>query len=325
MGNVRFLGEEDFLSAMENENKIWRKEHVTRGRLKGRDGTDFNYYICSPDAQPKASITLIHGLGEFFGKFHEYVWYLTLAGYKVFFLEQRGHGYSGGKPRDVDTIYIDSYDTYVEDLHYFIDKVVVPESTGLTMLLIAHSMGGAIGTLFLEKYVNYFKGAILSSPMFKLLAENFHPGAKLALGIYARCFGKMQSLAPHQKHFDPNTDFEKSSALSRPRFDYQLALRRKDQHYQTTGATYGWALASMKVHDRLMKNAGRLALPITVMTAGMDHLIDPYGYEEFSAMVPAARIHPYPSSRHEIFNADEATRKAYFEDVLTTLDHYLSH
>ena len=325
MQKIKFLGEEDFLSAMENENKPWRKSHVVRGQLKGRDNIDFNYYIATPDEAPRGSITIVHGLGEFFGKYHEYVWYLVQAGYKVFFLEQRGHGYTGGKTKEVDTIYIDSYRTYVEDQKLFVDKVVVPESKGLDMLLLAHSMGGAIATLFLETYDGYFKAAVLSSPMFKMQAGNINPFLWLLIKAYATLFGKMQKLAPNQKHFDPNTDFNKSSALSRPRFDYQLMLRRKDQHYQTTGATYGWALASMRVNRDIMKKAHKLNLPITVMTAGMDHLIDPAGYEEFSGLVPAAKIHPYPDSRHEIFNAKEPTRKAYYEDVLKTLDGYLTH
>lgn len=325
MNSVRLLGEEDFLFAMENENKVWRKKCVTRGQLRGRDNIDFNYYICDPEKEPRASITLVHGLGEFFGKFHEYIWYLTQAGYKVFFLEQRGHGYSGGKTKEADTIYIDSYRTYVEDLHRFVDKVVVPGSRGLEMFIMAHSMGGAVTTLFLETYGKYYKGAVLSSPMFKLRAGNMHPILRFCLRAYAVIFRKMQSLGPNQKHFDPNADFDKSSALSRPRFDYQLMLRRKDQHYQTTGATYGWALASMQVHDDIMRNAGKLRLPITIMTAGRDHLIDEAGYEEFGGLVPSARIHPYPASRHEIFNADEATRKAYYMDVFATLDGYLSH
>ncbi|WP_051544908.1 alpha/beta fold hydrolase [Butyrivibrio sp. MC2021] len=325
MQNIRFLGEEDFLSAMEKENKPWRKDHVVRGQLKGADNIDFNYYIVSPDGPPKASITFVHGLGEFFGKYHEYFMYLALAGYKVFFLEQRGHGYSGGKTKDVDTIYIDSYMTYVRDLKLFVDKVVVPESKGLDMLLLAHSMGGAIATLFLETYDGYFKAAILSSPMFRMMAGNLNPIMRVLLKAYAVLFGQMQKLAPNQKHFDPNTDFTKSSALSRPRFDYQLALRKRDQHYQTTGATFGWALASMKVHGDIMRNARKLKLPITVMTAGQDHLIDPAGYEEFKGLVPSAVFHPYPDSRHEIFNALEPTRKAYYKDVLTTLDGYLNH
>lgn len=320
--NISFLGEDDFLSVMNDENRKWRDSCVTRGTLESFDLTRLSYYVAEP-AKPTASIVIVHGMGEFFGKYHEYAWYLYQAGFKVFFLEQRGFGYSEGKMDEPDLIYIDDYDTYVEDLRIFIDKVVMPKSENLGLILLAHSMGGAIGTLFLEKYPNYFKAAILSSPMIKMKSANMSPVLVKLLGIYSFVFGKKKSLAPNQKHFDPNTPFEISSAKSRPRFDYQLNMRRNNEHYQTTGATFGWALASFKIHDRIIKHLSNIKIPVSVMTAGDDHLIDPEGYKEFTEKVPQAKVYHYPTSRHEIFNSDEDNRKKYFEDILDILGEYI--
>ena len=80
----------------------------------------------------------------------------------------------------------------------------------------------------------------------------------------------------------------------------------------------------MKATSRVIKYAKNISIPVTVMTAGQDHLIDPAGYEAFKAAVPSASFKHYENSRHEIFNSDEATRKQYFEDVLKTLDSYVS-
>ena len=74
----------------------------------------------------------------------------------------------------------------------------------------------------------------------------------------------------------------------------------------------------------MVKNAGKISIPVTVMTAGQDHLIDPAGYEAFKKVRPDAVFHHYENARHEIFNADETTRKQYFTDVLATLDSYVS-
>ena len=320
---LTFLGEEDFLPVMENEIKKWRKENVTRGSITSFDGTHLNYYIASPN-NPKACVVIVHGMAEFWPKYHEYAWNLYRAGFKVFFMELRGHGYSEGKCKDPNLIYIDNYNTYAEDLKIFMDKIVEKESEGLVKLMIAHSMGGAIGTLFLEKHPDYFKAAILSSPMMKMKAGNMSPALVLILRIYAKIFRKEKSLAPNQKRFNPNTPLEKSSAKSKPRFEYQLNLRRKDDHYQACGATFGWALASLKVHDDIMRHASKIHIPITIMTAGDDHLIDPLGYDEIAERVPQAQFIHYESSRHEIFNADEITRKKYFADVIHILEHNLS-
>ena len=318
---LTFLGEEDFLPVMNNEIKKWRKDRVTRGTITSFDGTHLNYYIAAPE-NPKASVVIVHGMAEFWPKYHEYAWNLFRAGFKVFFMEQRGHGYSEGKCKEPDLIYIDDYSTYAEDLHVFMDKVVAKESAGLNKILLAHSMGGAVGTLFMEKYPNYFKAALLSSPMIRMKAGNMSPILVILLRLYAKLFRKEKSLAPNQKRFNPNTPIETSSAKSKPRFEYQLSLRKKDDHYQASAATFGWALASIKVHGDILRHAGNIRIPITIMTAGDDHLIDPLGYDEIAEHVPQIQFIHYERSRHEIFNADEITRKKYFADVIHILSQY---
>ena len=320
MDRIDFLGEDDFLKVMETENLQWQKECTIQGDFSSFDGVKLNYYKAVPDA-PKAAVVMIHGFCEFWGKYHEYAWYLYRAGFAVYFLEQRGHGYSEGKNKEPDVVFIDSYDTYVEDLKYFLDKVIVPETAGLKKLLLAHSMGGAVSTLFLERHPEYFEGAILSSPMLKM-KNNTSPVLILFLKVYATLFGKLRELAPGQKRFDPTPVYENSSTLSRARYEYMFEMRKKDWHYQTYGAAIGWALQSLKVNGLIMKNASALKLPITVFTAGNDHLIDSEGYEMFGKLVPQAKFRRFENSRHEIFNADDESRKQYFSEIIETLNTY---
>ncbi len=318
---LTFLGEDDFLPAINGEIKTWRKECVTRGSITSFDGTHLNYYTATPD-NPKAAVVFVHGMAEFWPKYYEYGWNLYRAGFRIFFIEHRGHGYSEGKCKEPDLIYIDDYNTYVEDLKCFMDKVVVKETKGLPLLALAHSMGGAIASRFIEKYPDYFKAAVLSSPMIKMKAGNVSPLIVMVLRIYAKLFRKEKTLAPNQKHFNPNPPIETSSAKSKPRFEYQLSLRRKDDHYQASASTLGWALASIKVHDDIIRHADKIRIPVTIMTAGNDHLIDPLGYDEIAERVPQAQFIHYENSRHEVFNADEITRKKYFADVIHVLTQY---
>jgi lysophospholipase len=322
--NTCFLSEDDFLDVITTENEEFIREHVKRATHRAKDGTELNYYTTCPDNH-KATVVIVHGMGEFFDKYREYIWYLYRSGFQVFFMEQRGHGYSGGKAPEHDVIYIDSYNTYVEDLHGFITQEVKPAAGQLPLFLIAHSMGGCVGTLFLEKYPDVFDAAILSSPMLKMSGADYSPLAQKFIALYALLFGKTKKLAPNQHHFNPDAKVEGSSAKSEARFYYQLDLRKKDPHYQTAGATFGWALASMKATDKAIKKAGNIKIPVTVMTAGHDHLINPAGYERFKEKVPQALFHHYEESRHEIFNSDDETRKKYFADVLDTLEGYLKN
>ena len=323
MSDIQFLGEDDFLPVMEKENEEWKNEHVEHDYFSSFDGRKISYYHTRPE-NPKATIVIVHGMGEFFGKYREYMWYLYRSDFEVFMIEHRGHGYSEGKAPEMDVIYIDSYNTYVKDLYCFIQQEVLPKSENRRLFMMAHSMGGCIGTLFLEQHPEVFSAAILSSPMLKMKGANYSPIVVELISFYALISGKRKKLAPGQKHFTPTPKFEGCSALSRVRFDYQLNQRIADPNYRMSAASFGWAMASLRATRKVIKNAVKIHIPVTVMTAGCDHLIDPEGYEKFREKVPQAVFHPYETSRHEIFNADDVSRKAYFADVIDTFSSYLT-
>ncbi|MBR6382327.1 MAG: alpha/beta fold hydrolase [Lachnospiraceae bacterium] len=318
------LGESDYLPAMEGPVAAWLRDTVLSGNLSSFDDTALRYYYAIPEGA-KGIVLMVHGLSEFFGKYHEMAWYFYRSGFGFFFLEQRGHGYSGGKlPDAADIVVIDDFRTYMKDLKCFYDRIVDPRSEGLPKVIFAHSMGGAVSALFLENYPGLFKGAVFSSPMFRLSTGGQGPVVVLAVKTFVKLTGRMELPGPGQHRFDRTPVFETSSALSKARYDYLFRQRLEDSHYQTYAASYAWIFASIEVGKRLMKGTGKLTLPMTIFTAGQDKLIDPEGYAEFAKRVPKAVFVHYESSRHEIYNADDDVRIDYYEKLLLTLDQYLS-
>ncbi|MCR5655530.1 MAG: lysophospholipase [Lachnospiraceae bacterium] len=321
--NIHFLGEEDFLPAMEGENRRFRETYVRNDRFTTRDGIRLNYHIAECD-HPRGVVVIVHGYCGFFGKYHEYAWYLWQAGFRVFFLEQRCHGYSDGKLPELDVIHIDNFNTYKEDLHEFMEKVVKPASESLPLLMLAHSMGGAVGALYLEDYPMDFRGAILSSPMLKMKTGNYTPFQLKMIKFYMILFSKQKTLSPGQHHFDPTPNFPASSTLSEVRFLYLFGQRLEDIHYQTAGASLGWIMAAVDVEKQILKHTDRIQTPIVLMQAGMDSLVDPVGFDQFMARVPQTKIIVYENSKHELFNAGTDVRKQYFSDVLHELDKFIT-
>ena len=129
---IHFLGEKDYIPVMETQNRLWREQHVKNGKITTRDGIRLNYYHAE-HPHPKAVVVILHGYCGFWGKYHEFAWYLWQAGYTIFFLEQRCHGYSGGKLPEYDVVHIDTFDTYVKDLREFME--MWSTSTPLTLML----------------------------------------------------------------------------------------------------------------------------------------------------------------------------------------------
>ena len=83
------------------------------------------------------------------------------AGYSVYMNEHRGHGYSDGKTSDCGMVTINDFNTYVYDLHKFVEEVVHIKEKGNSLYLYAHSMGGGIAAMYLEKYPADFCKAVL--------------------------------------------------------------------------------------------------------------------------------------------------------------------
>ncbi|MCR5099790.1 MAG: lysophospholipase [Butyrivibrio sp.] len=322
INEIQLLSEDDFLPTMKNENRIWREKNVTDGYFESFDGSKLHYIKTVPN-NPKACIVIVHGFCEFFGKYHEFIWYLYQLGFAVYMHEQRGHGYSEGKLPEHDLVHIDSYKTYVEDLHTFLKKIVNPETTNLKKILFAHSMGGAVSGIFLVKYPDFFSAAVMSSPMFKMLAmKKYNNMQKSLLKFYVRLFRKSKKIGAGQHHFTGIPDYKNSSTRSEVRFNYLYEQRIEDKHYQTAGATFGWAIASIDATKWLSENANKITIPIDIMTAGQDTLVDADGFKEFKENVPQAVFHNYPDSRHEIFNASDSTRKKYYMDLFKILESY---
>ena len=65
-----------------------------------------------------------HGFCEFIPKYYELIYMMYEAGYSVYMNEHRGHGYSDGKTSDCGMVTINDFNTYVDDLHKFVEEVV---------------------------------------------------------------------------------------------------------------------------------------------------------------------------------------------------------
>ncbi|WP_094233407.1 alpha/beta fold hydrolase, partial [Mogibacterium pumilum] len=216
--DIKILKENTYDEHMDTANKLWRKHHVKQGDFIAYDGLTIRYYHAAQQESAKGCIVMLHGYCGFWGKFHEMAEYYWHAGYEVFFMEHRGHGYSGRQIEGDDIVHVNSYNDYTRDLHQFMTEVVKPHIGDIACIMFAHSMGGAIGVLYLEQHPGIFDAAILSSPMFKIRTGGTSLLMIKFLLAKIKLLRQEKLPFPGGKHWDGVSTDGKSSAMSEPRY-----------------------------------------------------------------------------------------------------------
>src|SRR4030042_691159 len=145
------------------------------GTFIGKGGTEIFFQNWCVD-NPKGVIVITHGLGEHSGRYDNIINTLKGNRISIYALDHRGHGRSGGKRGRVD-----SFMDYVYDLKLFIDLIKEENST-VPLILLGHSMGGAIACKYSITYSEDLDGLILSSPAF--IFGGTAPKWKKKIGIF---------------------------------------------------------------------------------------------------------------------------------------------
>ena len=159
---------------------------------------------------------------------------------------------------------------------------------------------------------------MLNAPMFGI-----NDGSIPDLAARLLCRGKI--LVGRKKErlfvtgrFDPEEPFEKSCCDSPARHQYYLKKRRENEVYQTSCASYGWALQAMRAGRRAImpKNAAAVKIPILLFQAAGDTTVRAKEQELFLARIPDGRK-VVEESKHEICRMQGERLGVYLEELFS--------
>lgn len=108
------------------------------------------------------------------GRIESYIKYAELAydlfhlGFDVLIIDHRGQGLSGRMLPDTHRGHVDNFSDYVDDLAAFWQQEVQP-GPWRKRYILAHSMGGAISTLFLQRHKHQCDAIALTAPMYGIV------------------------------------------------------------------------------------------------------------------------------------------------------------
>jgi len=224
------------------------------------DGIKLSGYLWEPQEKPKALINLVHGFGEYSERYNFWAMRFVEKGYVVHAIDNRGHGKSEGKRGHVN-----KHDEFLNDIDVLVKEsnVLYPD---LPQFIYGHSLGGNIVTNYILKRNHDFKGAILSSPWFKL---SFNPSAltiffaRILQKVYPK-FTQLSKLDVKGISHDPQVI---DAYIKDPLIHEKISARMFFEIYNA-GL---WALA----------NSGKLTIPVLIQHGTGDNITSYKASKEF--------------------------------------------
>ncbi|AQS35349.1 lysophospholipase [Shewanella psychrophila] len=306
------LSSEQILNTHEQQ-AFWGR--VTESEVKTDDNISLAYmYIEHPDSE--RAIVISSGRIESYLKYKELIFDLYNQGYSIFALDHRGQGLSTRTTANPHHGHIDKFSTYVDDFALFVDTVVTPRQYR-EVFLVGHSMGGAIGTLYIDKHPNTFTAAVFSAPMYGIKL----PISKGFIRWLANLLDTKQGEEPnyilggkdyHGDEFAKN-DLTKSQA----RYEDYRKLYQQHPELQLGSPTNHWLVESIDAGAKTVKAAKETKTPILILQADEDTVVD--NFAQYHGVGGLCELINIPNARHEIFMEQDESRNFAIEKLLKFL------
>ena len=315
---ITLVDEKNYAAEMQNEIEPYLEKIRTEGNFSSFDGKNIHYEAHTID-NAKGNVVIVHGFTEFAEKFREMAYYFVKNGYNAFALDNRGHGHSYRMKGSIETVRLNNFSDYIEDLDYFVNKIVKPHNN-LPLHVFSHSMGGGIAARYIQVHNDTFDKAILSSPMICAQTGAPVPLAKKLMKTVS-ALGLKNVSVPGMCKFKPDATYEDSSDTCKERFEYFLTKRRNNECYRTAGPSFGWVNEALKLTDDLLddNNCRNIKSKVLIFQPESDNRVISSYQNTFADKINDAKIVYIKGSKHEIFGTTNDVMQGYIEKIFEFL------
>lgn len=266
-----------------------------------------------PAQNPKGSVILSPGRTEPIEKYFEVVEELRGRGLTVLVHDWRGQGFSARLHKDPLRGHAKGARPFLEDYGHLLDafEARLPRP----WIGLGHSMGGGLTALAVAEGGSRLDGAVLTSPMMGVIVEKAPVALArlLALGLSRLGWGGDYADGPG----DPLGGSFEANVLThdRARWDRMVALLTAVPALQIGGVTWAWLDFAFELSNRLARAPVRgLAIPITIVAAGEEKLVDNAATRAFAERAACARYVEIKGAFHEILMETDPIRARFWTE-----------
>ncbi|MFT7457215.1 MAG: lysophospholipase [Marinobacter maritimus] len=303
-------------------NAFWKKNAMS-GSLQGIGNK--RLHTISIKTGNANAIVISQGRNESVLKYQELAFDLNRQGYDLYLIDHRGQGFSERLGRDRYHGHVVHFQNYVDDLNRYILSLDLANHYQHNYLL-AHSMGGTISALYLEKYDHPFQAAIFLSPMMSINLGRIPRVIAniLTSGGAALCswFSDKSCYVFGGEEYKPKAFVGNHLTSSEVRFNASQNTFTAFPETQLGDASMRWVAQSLSATKQAVDNANKINIPILLLQAGADKVVTAAGQNKFFKKLTQCKAKQFltiPDAEHEIYLEKDQSRLAALNTVLKFL------
>jgi lysophospholipase len=241
----------------------------------------FVRHYCPSVGRCGRTVMIVHGAAEHGDRYGRVAEWLVRRGWDVIVSDHRGHGLSEGV-----RMHVDEFDQYARDQREIVSHFgLSAERTAM----VGHSMGGLVGIRFAQLFPEAAGALVLLSPLL---------GVKVPIGRHTLVLARLLSWFLPTFRFRSRIEPDQVS-----RCPVSIETRLNDP-LTNRDVTAGWFFAMKWAIGQAHEDAARLTMPMLLLQAGDDRLVDPDAHVEWvpkvgSKDVTVARLE---GCLHELLN-----------------------
>lgn len=193
--------------------------------------------------------------------------------------------------------------------------------------LFAHSMGGAVASLFLERGNHDVAGAVFSSPMIAPYIRSVPVPVASALSSVASFMGRGKHWPFFMKPYSGPEDFSTSCATDPDRFAWYDAIKASRAEFRNSVPSYRWSYEAVHVTDQILASGApeSITCPVILFSAETDFSVEREPQQVFISRVKNGQFIPVSGARHEIFRSVNDVLFPWWRQVISFLKANCQH
>ncbi len=285
----------------------------------------------------KGAVVISSGRTESMVKYQEVIYDLGQKGYSVYIFDHRGQGFSDRMLADKEKGYVRSFDDYISDLKKFVG--IVKKKKQGKLFLLAHSMGGAIASRYLEMNPEHpFEKAILCSPMHGINVElgkdktgehrKFHFWQKEyeGLDLWQKVAGKSKPMEEYVSSPGAYEEeaYKEDNGYTHSQTRYNEFVRDLFVRYPKAilgGVTWQWLRESEIASEKAVNEANLIQIPVLILQGGEDKVVKNSAHHRFAQnMKEKCQVKEISGAYHELLIESDEYRILVLDSILQFME-----